>query len=134
MHREEPTALSSYADFVIKGDPDTVRAIGDQVVRGAGFTVTWVDQATGHAQRGSLPLTILLGAFVGKKRQAVKVDLKIFTGPQPDTTVVRLTRASSGWAGGAIGASRNNKMFAELIQDLAAPFGQAGTLLGVNQG
>jgi len=126
--------VSSYADFVIQGDPESVRAIGDQVVRGAGFTVAWADQATGHAQRGSLGLTILLGAFVGKKRQSVKVDLTVFNGPQPGTTVVRLTRTSSGWAAGAIGASRNKKIFTELVQDLATPFGQAGTLLGVNEG
>lgn len=126
--------MSSYADFVIQGDPDSVRSIGDQVVQGAGFTTVWDDPATGHAKRGSLPLTILLGAFVGKKRQAVKVNLAIFAGPQPGTTVVRLTSASSGWTAGVIGASRNKKIFAELIQDLAAPFGQAGTLLGVNQG
>ena len=126
--------MSSYADFVIQGDPEAVRAIGDQVVSGAGFTIAWTDPATGHAQRGSLPLTILLGAFVGKTRQLVKVDLNVFAGPQPGTAVVRLTRVSSGWAGGAIGASRNKKIFDELIRDLGTQFGQAGTLLGVNQG
>lgn len=126
--------MSSYADFVIQGDPESVRAIGDQVVTGAGFTTVWEDPAKGRAQRGSLPLTILFGAFVGKKRQSVKVNLTIFAGPQAGTTVIRLTSASSGWAAGVIGASRNKKIFAELIQDLATPFGQAGTLLGVNQG
>ena len=126
--------MSSYADFVIQGDPESVRSIGDQVIRGAGFTITWVDHATGNAQRGSLPLTILLGAFVGKKRQLVKVGLAVFAGPQPGTAVVRLTRVSSGWVGGAIGASRNNKIFGELVGDLGTQFGQAGTLLGVNQG
>jgi hypothetical protein len=134
MNHEEPTVLSNYADFVIQADPESARSIGDQVVRGAGFTITWEDHAKGHAKRGSLPLTILLGAFVGKKRQSMKVDLTIFAGPQPETTVVRLTKGSSGWAAGAIGASRSKKIFAELVQDLAAPFGQAGTLLGVNQG
>ena len=126
--------MSSYADFVIQADPESARSIGDQAIRGAGFTITWADHATGRAQRGSLLMTVLLGAFVGKKRQSVKVDLTIFAGPQPGTTVVRLTGASSGWAAGAIGASRNKKIFAELVQDLATPFGQAGTLLGVNQG
>lgn len=126
--------MSSYADFLIAGDPESVRAIGDQVVRSAGFTTVWADHATGDAKRGSLPLTLLLGAFIGKNRQSVKIGLAIFAGPQPGTTVLRLTRASSGWAAGIIGASRNKKMFAELIQDLTAPFGQAGRLLGVTQG
>ena len=126
--------MSKYADFVIQSEPAGARSIAEQVVQGAGFTVTWDDPATGHAQRGSLPLTVLLGAFVGKKRQSVKIDLSIFTGPQPGTTVVRLTRASLGWTAGAIGARRTEKIFNELVQDLAAPFGQAGTLLGVNQG
>jgi expansin (peptidoglycan-binding protein) len=126
--------LSAYADFLVQGDPESVRATGDQVVRGAGFTTVWDDHARGHARRGSVPLTLVLGAFVGKKRQAIKVDLTIFAGPQPGTTVVRLTSASSGWAAGAIGASRNKKIFGELIQELATPFGQAGTLLGVNRG
>ena len=125
--------MSSYADFVIQGTPDNARSISDQVIRGAGFTVAWDDPATGHAQRGSLPLTILLGAFVGKKKQSVKADVAIFAGPRPDTAVVRLTRVSSGWVGGAIGAARNKKIFDELLQELAAPFGQAGTLLGVNK-
>jgi hypothetical protein len=131
---EEQTVLSSYADFVIKGDPEGVRSIGDQVISGAGFTIAWENPATGHAQRGSLPLTILLGAFAGKKRQLVKVDLAIFTGPQPGTAVVRLTRVSSGWVGGAIGATRNNKIFEDLIRDLGTRFGQAGSLLGINKG
>ena len=126
--------MSSHADFLIQGEPERVRSIGDQVVRDAGFTTVWDDDATGHAKRGSLPLTILLGVFAGKKRQSVKVGLTIFAGPQPGTTVVRLTRASSGWAAGVIGASRNKKMFVELIEDLATRFRQAGTLLGFSQG
>ena len=126
--------MSKYADFVIQADPESSRSIAEQVVQGAGFAITWDDPATGHAQRGSLPLTILLGAFVGKKRQSVKIDVSIFTGPQPGTTVVRLTRASAGWTAGAIGASRTEKIFNELVQELGAPFGQAGTLLGVNRG
>ncbi|MBS2547725.1 hypothetical protein KGQ19_12690 [Catenulispora sp. NL8] len=125
--------MSSYADFLIQGEAENVRSMADQVLRTAGFTTVWNDYTTGHAKRGSLPLTILLGAFAGK-RQSVKVGLTIFAGPQPGTTVVRLTSASSGWAAGVIGASRNKKMFVELIQNLATPFGQAGTLLGVDQG
>jgi hypothetical protein len=126
--------LSNHADFLILGEPESVRSIGDQIVRDAGFTTVWDDHATGHAERGSLPLTLLFGVFAGKKRQSMKVGLTIFAGPQPGMTVVRLTRASSGWAAGAVGACRNKKMFVELIQDLAMPFGQAGTLLGVSQG
>jgi hypothetical protein len=134
INHEESTVLSSYADFLIQGEPENVRAIGDEVVRGVGFTTVWDDYATGHAKRGSLALTILLGVFVGKRRQSMKVDLTIFAGPRPGMTVLRLTSASSGWAGGVIGASRNKKMFAELIQVLVTPFGQAGILLGVDQG
>jgi hypothetical protein len=126
--------LSNYADFVIQGDPESVRSIGDQVTRGAGFTISWADQATGQGQRGSLPLTLLLGAFVGKKKQSVKVALTVFAGPQPGTAVFRLTRVSSGWAGGVVGASRTNKIFDELVQELGTRFGQAGQLLGVNRG
>lgn len=126
--------MSSYADFLIQGEPEDVRSLADQVVRGAGFTTVWDDYATGHAKRGSLPLTIVLGVFAGKNRQAMKVGLTISAGPQPGTSVLRLTRASSGWAAGVVGASRNKKMFAELVEDLATPFGQAGTLLGVSQG
>ena len=126
--------MSSYADYIVQGDPESVRSIGDQLVRGAGFAITWTDQATGQAQRGSLPLTLVLGAFAGRKQQSVKLTLTVFAGPQPGTAVLRLTRASSGWAGGAIGASRNGKIFDELVQDLGTRFGQAGQLLGVNRG
>ena len=125
--------MSSYADFVIRGDAEGVRAIGDQVVRGAGFTIAWDERGTGHAQRGSAALTFLLGAFVGKK-QIVKIDLTVFIGPEPGTAVVRLTRVSSGWAAGFIGARRTEKVFNQLVQDLGTPFGAAGTLLGVNRG
>jgi len=128
------TDLSSYADFLIQAEPTTAGAIADQVVRGAGFTIVWADHMNGQAKRGSLPLTILFGVFVGRNRQFAKIGLTIFVGPQPGTTVLRLTRGSSGWSAGAIGASRNKKMFDELIHALATPFGQQGTLLGVNQG
>ena len=125
--------MSNHADFVLRADPENARAIGDRVLSDAGFTVAWQDHATGHAQRGSLALTLLLGAFVGKKRQLMKVDLAIFTGNEPGTMVVRLTRASSGWMAGIIGARRARAIFTGLVQDLAARFGQAGALVGVHE-
>lgn len=124
--------MSSYADYFIRGDAEQVRSIGDQVLQGAGFTITWDERGTGHAHRGSLALTLLLGAFVGKN-QTVKLDLTVFTGPEPGVTVIRLTSVSSGWIAGYFGARRNAKVFDQLVQDLATPFGQAGALLGLNR-
>jgi hypothetical protein len=52
----------------------------------------------------------------------------------PDgNTVVRFERSTSGWWGGAIGASRNTKQFQQLCDSYASFVRQRGELLGVHE-
>jgi hypothetical protein len=45
-------------------------------------------------------------------------------------SILRVQRQSSGWAGGAIGASRTTKNLERLRDELAAAFDGANVLLG----
>ena len=72
---------------------------------------------------------VLAGAFA----QYFKVGLAVRSA-EPGHTIVRIERLSSGWAGGAIGASRTTKNIANLGAELDATFRGAGVLASTTEG
>jgi hypothetical protein len=70
----------------------------------------------------------LVGAF----SQYMKVGVRLMSAG-PGETTVRIERQSSGWAGGAVGASRTTKNFAALRGELEAIFSGAGVLRSVSE-
>jgi hypothetical protein len=91
-------------DFTVTGDPGAVRATVAQVLTSRGFTLTWQDDSTGIALRGSRVANILIGAFA----QYFKVGVRIVAG-QPGETLVRIERLPSGWAGGFVGVGKTRR-------------------------
>jgi len=118
-----------YIDFLVTGDPVTARATAEEALVARKFQVTWSDEWTAIAERGSK----VANMFVGALAQYFKVGVRLMGAPTGGTTV-RIERQSSGWMGGAIGASRTTKNLKELRTQLEATFSAAGVLQGVNEG
>jgi hypothetical protein len=89
--------------------------------------VTWTDEWSATAERGSKVANALAGAAA----QYFKVGVRIMSA-QPGETTIRIERQSSGWMGGAIGASRTTKNMSALQSELGTIFANAGVLRNVH--
>jgi hypothetical protein len=118
-----------YIDFKVTGDPARAKATAERALTARGFQVNWQDYWSGTAERGNRVANVLAGAFV----QYFKVGLALRSA-EPGHTIVRIERLSSGWAGGAIGASRTTKNIANLGAELDATFRGAGVLASTTEG
>jgi hypothetical protein len=118
-----------YIDFTVTGDPVRAAATADQALVARKFRVTWQDQWTATAERGSKVANVIAGAAA----QYFKVGVRIMSGDQ-GTTIIRIERQSSGWLGGAIGAARTTKNLERLRAELESTFSEAGVLHGVSEG
>ena len=106
-----------FIDFVVTGDPVTARATAENALTARKFVVTWHDEWTGTAERGSKAANIIAGSLA----QYFKVGVRLMTA-QPGETTVRIERQSSGWMGGAIGAARTTKNMGNLRANWRLPF------------
>src|SRR5215218_3439159 len=113
-------------DFTLQGDPAHARITVQQALEGRKFHLTWADDWTAVAERGNK----VANAFAGAAAQYFKVGVAIRSA---DTghSILRVERQSSGWTGGAIGASRTTKNLDQLKQELESTFGTAGVLVAV---
>jgi hypothetical protein len=115
-------------DFLVVGDPVAARVTAEQALLARKFRVTWHDDWTATAERGSAALNAVAGAFA----QYFKVGVRVMSAG-PGQTTLRLERQSSGMMGGAIGMSKTRKNMATLRTELEATFGAAGVLRGVSE-
>ena len=115
-----------YVDFLVTGDPTTARATVERALVDRKFKVVWGDDWTAIGERGSKTANVLVGAAAQYFRVGVQL-----TSAQPGETTIRIERLSSGWMGGAIGASRTTKNLARLRTELEGAFSNAGVLRGV---
>lgn len=121
--------VQHFVDLVINGDPARARATVGQELVSRGFRITWSDEWTGLAERGSVGANVVLGAAA----QYFKVGLRVMSGAYPGQAIVRIEELSSGWMGGAIGAHRTATNFQRLRDDLWRTFYDAGVLVGVTE-
>ena len=70
--------------------------------------------------------------FGGGFAQYFKVGVRVMSGDESQS-IVRLDRLSSGWMGGALGASRTKKNFVGLRDELRRTFHDAGVLVDVRE-
>jgi hypothetical protein len=122
-------ATTKFVDFVVTGDPVAARATAEQALVARKFGVTWHDDWTATAERGSKVANVLAGAAA----QYFKVGVRLMSA-EPGETTVRIERQSSGWMGGAIGAARTTKNMDTLRAELEATFAGAGVLRGTSAG
>jgi hypothetical protein len=114
--------------FTLVGEPGRAKATVAQALEGRGFRMTWNDDWTAIAERGSKVGNVLAGAMA----QYFKVGVQIRSAPEEQTVVV-LDQLSSGWAGGAIGASRTKKNLRRLGEELTQSFQDAGMLVNKSE-
>ena len=120
---------SKNIDFFLLGDPAAARATAEQALVGRQFHLSWNDDWTATAERGSKVANVLAGALA----QHFKFGLRVMASPEPGVTILRIEKLAAGWAGGAIGVMRTNKNVAALRSDLEATFQGAGVLRGVTE-
>jgi hypothetical protein len=120
---------AKYFDFLVVGDPVRARATIEEALVARKFRVAWSDDWTASAERGSKVANAIAGALA----QYFKVGVLLMSA-EPGETTVRIERQSSGWMGGAIGASRTTKNMTALRTELETTFSSAGVLRGVTEG
>jgi hypothetical protein len=125
--REEKGVATKGVEFVLTGDPARAKATVQQALETRKFKITWSDDWTGLAERGSKTAN----AFLGAAAQYFKVGVAVRSG-HDGNAIVRLDRLSTGWMGGAIGASRTTKNMNTLRDELGATFQSAGVLVSAN--
>src|ERR1700722_18896417 len=117
---------TKYIDFLVTGDPAMARATAEQALVSHKFRLSWNDEWTAVAERGSKTANLIAGALA----QYFKVGVRLMSA-EPGATTVRIERLTSGWRGGAIGATRTKNNFNSLRSELEATFSAAGVLRGV---
>jgi hypothetical protein len=115
-----------YVDFVLTGDPARAKATVSGALEQRRFRLTWRDDWTATAERGSAVANVLLGAFA----QRFVFELEIRSLAEGESLVRILTR-KSGWMGGLIGVHRTRKQLVGLKDELAGVFSSAGVLKNV---
>ena len=125
----EATVATKHIDFLVVGDPATARATAIRALEERKFQLSWSDEWSAIAERGSRAANVLVGALA----QYFKVGVRLMS-TAPGETVVRIERLTSGWTGGAIGASRTKRNMASLRTELESIFQTAGVLRGVTEG
>jgi hypothetical protein len=119
-------ASPGYIDFVVTGDPARAKATAEQALVSRKFRVSWDDDWTATAERGNK----VANAVAGAAAQYFKVGVRVMSS-DAGHSIVRIERQSTGWMGGAIGASRTKKNLSSLKDELSATFEAAGVLVSV---
>ena len=112
-------------DFTLQGDPAHAKVAVQQALEGRKFRLTWHDDWTATAERGNKVANALAGAAA----QYFKVGVAIRSAAEGNS-VLRVERQSTGWMGGAIGASRTTKNLDGLRDELDTAFRASGVLIG----
>jgi hypothetical protein len=119
---------TKHVDFLVTGDPAMARATAEQALSSRKFRITWNDEWSAVAERGSKVANLLVGALA----QYFKVGVHLMEAG-PGETTVRIERLNSGWRGGVIGASRTTSNFNSLRSELESTFNAAGVLREVSE-
>jgi len=111
-------------DYVLTGDATAGRDAAARVLAARKFNITWTDNWTATATRGSKTKNLLLGGAA----QYMEIKVTVSTIDAHHVSV-RILGAPAGWQGGLLGASRTKKNFNGLRDELEADFRNAGTLV-----
>jgi hypothetical protein len=114
--------------YYVRGDYDYVRSVVDQVLTDNGFKLNYSDSYNLQAERGSVGMTLMIGAFSGKN-QHMKLSAN-YAVDQQGTQVLTFRQANTGAAGGIIGHSRISEAFFALANQIGAIYSAQDNLLG----
>ncbi len=116
-------------DFFVAADPVAAGAHTREALLREGYTVDDADRGGLRATRGSLGLTLLIGAMANARTFHTRLDVQVMVAPDGQT-VVRLLRGSGRAMvkGGALGMARGNQAFEEAANAIHGVLAQAGVL------
>jgi hypothetical protein len=116
-------------DISLSGDAQAAKDLVARVSGENGFTVETNPNGGFSLKRGSAGATALLGGLAGKNLQMT--FFAEFLPASDGSLIARLSRntAASALKGGAIGASRTNSAFIDLVNAIAAAAQAAGTFV-----
>jgi hypothetical protein len=114
--------------FTVSGNAATARDTVYQVLQGQGFTVTPKDEWSAFAERGGQGVSVVLGAFAGKKGRHVKLDISCASDGQGNA-FIQLVQGTSGISGGLIGKSQADSIYNETYGLIAQAFQSSSILL-----
>ena len=112
----------------VTGDPTHAKGALVSVLHDQGFVVTWTDEWTGFAERGSKTKNLLLGAFA----QYMRFDLNVRSGPAGQA-VVSCFQTSTGAMGGVWGVAKTRKAFDAAAEAIAAGLQEMGMLVSTDR-
>lgn len=120
--------MATSHDFIISGDPEAGKKLIHDTLVNQGFTVEQTPKGGVLAKRGSMGMTLLLGALAGNNFQMTFI-VEYFAG-QNGELVARLNRnmGSGALKGGALGAAKMNTGFEETANALNSALSSAGIL------
>ena len=116
-----------YTDIFVAGSAQNVKQAIQQAFEYNKFTVVWQSEFDGKAMRGSKGANVVLGGFA----QYHEIEFKIMTAAD-NSQALRLIKTSSGWVGGALGAHKVKKQYAEIVDGLTNYFQNQGLYKGRN--
>jgi hypothetical protein len=114
-------------DINFSGDTQTAKDLVARVLGEDGFALETTPNGGFAAKRGSAGMTALLGGLAGKNLQ-MTFFVEFLAAPD-GSPIARLSRNTAAGAlkGGAIGASRTNNAFADVVNAVVAAAQSAGT-------
>jgi hypothetical protein len=122
--------MSGY-QFVVSGDHTLARDTVFAVLQNQGFKVTATDEWSAEAERGSAAVSLVLGAFAGKKGRHIKLSIRFGSDQIGNLTVV-LNELTSGASGGLIGAKQATTIYGDIYSEIRQAYQNAGVLLAEN--
>jgi hypothetical protein len=114
-------------DIYLSGDAQAAKDLVARVLGEHGFAVESNPNGGFTASRGSAGMTVLLGGLAGKNLQMT--FFVEFLSATDGSEIARLSRNTAAGAlkGGAIGASRTNNAFADVVNAVVAAAQAAGS-------
>ncbi|NUU04828.1 hypothetical protein [Leifsonia sp. C5G2] len=122
--------MASAHEFLLLGDHGAAKRLVEAALVSEGFVLTPTPNGGLLAKRGSMPLTLLIGALAGKKNFHVTFIVEYLVSADGQL-VVRLNRnmGSGAIKGGALGAVRVDNAFRDTVNAIHAAM-PAGVLAG----
>ena len=121
--------MAGQYDIFFSGETQAARDLVVHVIGEQGFAVEANPNGGLSARRGSTGATLLLGGLAGKNLQ-MTFFVEFLDGAN-GTLDARISRntAASAIKGGALGASRTNNAFVDLVNAIAAAAQASGTFV-----
>lgn len=119
--------MAGQYDIFFSGDAQAAKDLVARVLGEQGFALETTPNGGWTAKRGSAGMTALLGGLAGKNLQ-MTFFVEFFTATD-GAPVIRLGRNTAAGAlkGGAIGATRTNNAFVDVVNAVVAAAQAAGT-------